>query len=225
MYFSKHVANFLHLHCASFILAALHNLTLRKILGQSRTLRKENKKHKNSVKKYLHRQIANTRPIDNIHNMGNFPLSDSEKNVLNKGLSFVYSSDAVTKDEVFKAFLKFKRRMLLHYHFFRRPSNFLINIQHTDTGQQLRIMLHHIVTTIGCGPLGEGLALPSLVSLLFLSFIFFSLPIFHFCIILSSALSKNHGNKFFSIKAFSTFRNFRLAHLFYMETSKQSYYD
>ena len=111
----------------SFILAALHNApnipTLRKILGPSRKLRKENKKHKNSVKKYLHRQIANTRPIDNIHRMGNFPLSDSEKNVLNKGLSFVYSPDAVTKDEVLKAFLKFKRHMLLHYHFFIKPSN------------------------------------------------------------------------------------------------------
>ena len=97
--------------------------TLRKILGQSRKLRKENKKHKNSVKKCLHRQIANTRQIDNVHNMGNFPLSNSEKTVLNKGLSFVYSPDLVTKDEVFKAFLKFNRRMLLHYHFFIRPSN------------------------------------------------------------------------------------------------------
>ena len=61
--------------------------------------------------------------------MGNFPLSDSEKTVLNKGLSFVYSPNAVTKDEVFKAFLKFKRRMLLHNHFFIRPSN------KTDTQQ------------------------------------------------------------------------------------------
>ena len=126
VFFSKHVANSLHLHCASFILATLDNApnipTLAKILGQSRKLRKENKKHKNSVKKYLHRQIANTRPIDNKHNMGNCPLSNSEKTVLNKGLSFVYSPDLVTEDEVFKAFLKFKRRMLLHYHFFIRPT-------------------------------------------------------------------------------------------------------
>ena len=53
-------------------------------------------------------------------------------------------------------------------------TQFLINIQHTDTGQQLRIMFHHIVTTIVYGPLGEGLALSSLVSLLFLSFVFLS---------------------------------------------------
>ena len=95
--------------------------TLRKILGQSRKLRKENKKHKNAVKKYLHRKINTTLPIDNIYNMGNFPLSQSERSVLNKGLSFVCSPDMVTKEEVFQAFLKFKRRMLLHYHFFISP--------------------------------------------------------------------------------------------------------
>ena len=96
--------------------------TLRKILGQSRKLRKENKKHMNAVKKYLHRKISTTLPIDNIYNMGNFPLSQSERDVLNKGLSFVCSPDMVTKGEVFQAFLKFKRRMLLHYHFFIRPT-------------------------------------------------------------------------------------------------------
>ena len=96
--------------------------TLRKILGQSRKFRKENRKHKNSVKKYLHRQIATTMPIDNIFNMGNFPLNNAERSVLNKGLSFVYSPEMVTRDEAFRAFLKFKRRMLLHYHFFIRPN-------------------------------------------------------------------------------------------------------
>ena len=65
------------------------------MLGQNRKFRKENKKHKNAVKKYLHRQIAKTRPIDNIYNMGNFPLNQFEKSVLNKGLNFVYSPDMV----------------------------------------------------------------------------------------------------------------------------------
>ena len=54
--------------------------------------------------------------------MGNFPLNQFEESVLNKGLSFVYSPDMVAKDEVFKAFLKLKRRMLLHYHFFITPT-------------------------------------------------------------------------------------------------------
>ena len=97
--------------------------TLRNILGQKRRLRKENKKYKNSVKKYLHKQIATTMPIDNIYNMGNFPLNHFEQSVLNKGLSFVITPEMVTKDEVFKAFLKFKRRILLHYYFFTRPTN------------------------------------------------------------------------------------------------------
>ena len=96
--------------------------TLRKILGQNKKLRKENKKHKNSIKKYLHRQFASTRPIDSIFNLGNFSLSTSETNVLNKGLSFVYSPDMVTRSEVLRAFLKFRRRMLLHYHFFISPN-------------------------------------------------------------------------------------------------------
>ena len=62
-------------------------------------------------------------PIDNIYNMGNFLLNHFEQSVLNKGLSFVITPNMVTKDEVFKAFLKFKRRILLHYHFFTRPTN------------------------------------------------------------------------------------------------------
>ena len=61
--------------------------------------------------------------------MGDFSLSDSEKNVLNKGLSFVYLPEVVTKDEVFKAFLNFKMRMLLRYHFFVRPKYNKIDTQ------------------------------------------------------------------------------------------------
>ena len=124
---SKHDANFYVIPFVfSLYTASVNNApnipTLRKLLGQNRKLRKANKKHKNAVKKYLHKQIAETRPIDNIYNMGNFPLNQFEESVLNKVLSFVYSPDMVAKDEVFKAFLKFKRRMLLHYHFFITPT-------------------------------------------------------------------------------------------------------
>ena len=97
--------------------------TLRNTLGQKRRLQKEIKKHTNSVKKYLHKQIATTMPIDNIYNMGNFPLNHFKEGVMNEGLSFVITPNMVTKDEFFKAFLKFKRRIPLHYHFFTRPTN------------------------------------------------------------------------------------------------------
>ena len=62
--------------------------------------------------------------------------------------------------------------------------------QHTDTGHQWQKMFHNTMT-IGCGLLGVGLVLPSLVFLLFLSVIFFIYHVFNFHIILSSALSKN----------------------------------
>ena len=92
------------------------------MLGQNRKLRKENKCSKNAIKKYLHKTVAEQTPIDNIYNMGNFPLDPDEMKVLNKGLSFVCAPAMVPKTEALKAFLKLKRRMLLHYHFHVRPN-------------------------------------------------------------------------------------------------------
>ena len=111
------------LHTVSKGMANTHNIpTLRKMLGQNRRLRRENKYSKNAIKKYLQKTIAEQTPIDNIHNMGNFPLDTNETKVLNKGLSFVCAPEMVCKDDVAKSFFKFKRRMLLHYHFHSRPN-------------------------------------------------------------------------------------------------------
>ena len=60
-----------------------HNIpTICKVLGQNKRLRKENKSRKNPIKRYLQKTIAEQTQIDNIYNMGNFPLHANEIKVL-----------------------------------------------------------------------------------------------------------------------------------------------
>ena len=55
--------------------------------------------------------------------MGNFPLSNDEITVLNRGLSFVIAPEEIRYQTIFDALSDFKRRMFLHYHFFIKPTN------------------------------------------------------------------------------------------------------
>ena len=82
-------------------------------------------KHKNALQKDLHDRISNNalNNIDNIYNMGNFPLSNDEITVLNRGLSFVIAPEEIRYQTIFDALSDFKRRMFLHYHFFINPTN------------------------------------------------------------------------------------------------------
>ena len=82
-------------------------------------------RHKNALKKDLHDRISNNalNNIDNIYNMGNFPLSNDEITVLNRGLSFVIAPEEIRYQTIFDALSDFKRRMFLHYHFFINPTN------------------------------------------------------------------------------------------------------
>ena len=104
-----HSSNFTNRVCplraVSKGLEQTHNIpTLRRILGQNRKLRKENKYSKNAIKKYLHRTIAEQTPTDNIYDMGNFPLDPDEIKVLNRGLSFVCAPEMVPKQKYGKPF-------------------------------------------------------------------------------------------------------------------------
>ena len=55
--------------------------------------------------------------------MGNFPLSNDEITVLNRGLSFIIAPEEIRYQTIFDALSDFKRRMFLHYHFFINLTN------------------------------------------------------------------------------------------------------
>ena len=94
--------------------------TLRHTLKQKRTNYKNAKKkqNKNKYHKRLHNQIKQTRLEPNlVVNLSNIIPTDSQINVLNKGLRFIPTPKSDTIHTGVKSFLEFKRRMLLKYHF------------------------------------------------------------------------------------------------------------
>ena len=86
-----------------------------KLLGRKRKLRKS--KHKGTMRKYLEREIRNKHISHNIVNLTNTELSQSQKMLLEKGLSFVPTPNTVSLRTAYNSFCDFKRRMLIQYHF------------------------------------------------------------------------------------------------------------
>ena len=93
--------------------------TLRHTLKQKRTNNKKAKKqNKNKYHKILHNQIKQTRSEPNlVVNLSNIILTDSQINVLNKGLKFIPTPKSDTAHTGVQSFLEFKRQMLPKYQF------------------------------------------------------------------------------------------------------------
>ena len=91
--------------------------TLRKILN-----RKRKKEHgtigTNAMKKKLRRAIVKYKPIDNVVNLGTFDLTEGERSLLQKGLSFVPTPPKVPPQDVTSGLEDFMRRMKLQFHFY-----------------------------------------------------------------------------------------------------------
>ena len=85
--------------------------TLRHTLKQKRTNYKNTRKqNKNKYHKRLHNQIKQTRLESNlVVNLSNIILTDSQINVLNKGLRFIPTPKSDTIHTGVKSFLEFKR--------------------------------------------------------------------------------------------------------------------
>ena len=97
---------------------------LRKIIKQKRKIRKTNNKHnsKNKIRKNLYNEIKLQSHIDNIVNLGNFQLTNSQTAVLNKGLGFVQTPKQIQLETILHALSDFERRMLIQYYFATHPS-------------------------------------------------------------------------------------------------------
>ena len=93
--------------------------TLRQTLKQKRTNNKKAKKqNKNKYHKILHIKIKQTRSEPGlVVNFSNIILTDSQINVLNKGLKFIPTLKSDTIHTGVKSFSEFKRQMLPKYHF------------------------------------------------------------------------------------------------------------
>ena len=94
--------------------------TLRHTLKQKRTNYKntKTKQNKNRYQRRLHNQIKQTRLEPNlVVNLSNIILTDSQINVLNKGLRFIPTPKSDTIHTGVESFLELKRQMLLKYHF------------------------------------------------------------------------------------------------------------
>ena len=91
--------------------------TLRKILN-----RKRKKEHgtigTNAIKKKLRRVILKYKPIDNVVNLGTFDLTEGERSLLQKGLSFVPTPPKVPPQDVTSGLEDFISRMKLQFHFY-----------------------------------------------------------------------------------------------------------
>ena len=98
---------------------------LKKVLGVNRKYSHIKKKGKNAFKKHLHTKLKQKVVIGNIYNMSNFSLSDHEIDILNRGLSFIGAPKSFSVWDISKAYSDFRRRMLLHYHFYINPTNYL----------------------------------------------------------------------------------------------------
>ena len=98
--------------------------TLRKIIKQKRKIRKTNNKNnsKNKIRKCLYNEIRQQSQIDNIVNLGNFELTNSQTSVLNKGLGFVHTPEQIQLETILHSLGDFERRMLIQYYFTTHPS-------------------------------------------------------------------------------------------------------
>ena len=98
--------------------------TLRKTIKQKRKIKKTNSKNnsKNKIRKGLYNEIKQQSQIDNIINLGNFELTNSQTSVLNKGLGFVHTPEQIQLDTILHSLSDFERRMLIQYYFATHPS-------------------------------------------------------------------------------------------------------